>query len=157
MCKINDFQWRKHEKIAKNTFWIFEPIWTHLVHFGAKTFFFKSENATFIDLLKANLMKKIMKMYFSWNMTSLEWKISTTRDIRVHSRDIRVHFSYVWDVGIHLGISSYIQGKIGYISELLGYILGKSGYILGMYLVVDWTNRLRWAEQNARVANVHPA
>jgi len=40
----------------------FGPIWAYLVHFGAKTFFFrKSENVTFLDLLKANLSQKIRK------------------------------------------------------------------------------------------------
>ena len=41
----------------------FGPIWAYLVHFGAKTFFFrKSENVTFLDLLKANLSQKIRKI-----------------------------------------------------------------------------------------------
>ena len=41
----------------------FGPIWAYLVYFGAKTFFFqKSENVTFLDLLKANLMQKIRKI-----------------------------------------------------------------------------------------------
>ena len=36
---------------------------SYLVHFGAKTFFFrKSKNVTFLDLSKANLMQKIRKI-----------------------------------------------------------------------------------------------
>ena len=47
-------------KLTKN---IFGLIWTNLVHFWAKTFFSrKSENVTFLDLLKANLMQKIRKL-----------------------------------------------------------------------------------------------
>ena len=40
----------------------FGPFWAQIAHFWAKTFFFrKSENVTFLDLLKANLMQKIRK------------------------------------------------------------------------------------------------
>ena len=40
----------------------FGPIWANLVYFGVNTFFFqKSENVTFLDLLKAKLMQKNQK------------------------------------------------------------------------------------------------
>ena len=40
----------------------FGPFWAQNAYFWAETFFFqKSENVTFLDLLKANLMQKIRK------------------------------------------------------------------------------------------------
>ena len=60
----------KLEKTDKNP--IFGPIWTHLVHFGAKTFFFqKSKNVTFLDLLKAKIDAKDQKNVMMGSMRTL--------------------------------------------------------------------------------------
>ena len=54
-AKSNDFFQR---------YWPKTPFWAHFgPNFGPKHFFFqKSENVTFLDLLKANLMQKIRKI-----------------------------------------------------------------------------------------------